>query len=76
MWRQLPPAKKRLFQDSMFPEGVRFDGETHRTEVTASFLTQLRDLQAPDTEVASLTVASSDFFTRLGMLQEGLPVAA
>ena len=79
MWRQLPPEKQRLFQSSIFPAGVTFDGTVHRTQVTASFLGGLRDIQGVQTGMASQSTASSNsgrWIADLGRLRETLLEAA
>jgi hypothetical protein len=53
MWRHLNPEHKRIFQASMFPEAVAFDGSQLRTSVTASFLKKLHSFQGMETRLAS-----------------------
>ena len=79
MWRNLNPAQRRIFQGSIFPEGVTFDGEFNRTPVTASFVAQLRDFQGGETCMASPTGVSSNFrelVPDVGGLQELFLLAA
>ena len=52
MWRQLPPAKRRVFQAAIFPEGITYDGKV-RTPLTAPFIAELRDPEALKTRLAS-----------------------
>ncbi len=58
MWRQLPDAKRRVFQSALFPEGVTWNeggSREVRSPLTASFLADLRDLGAPESGVVSPT---------------------
>jgi hypothetical protein len=54
-WRNLGPRQKRVLQAAFFPAGVTFDGKVCRTDLTASFLAELRQIQEGNTRLASPT---------------------
>ena len=80
MWRQLAIAGRLVFQRSIFPEGLDFDGREVRTPVTAGSLRGgLRHFSEGKSRLASPMSPSSNFsgwITRLGVLREGLAEAA
>jgi DNA invertase Pin-like site-specific DNA recombinase len=55
LWKALPANRKRVLQDSIFPEGVTFDGEAFGTAVTCGAFTYLRLLETQEDGVASPT---------------------
>lgn len=59
MWRQLSPEKRRVFQTSIFPEGITYDGEV-RTHLTASFIADLQAFSGQESRMASRPLPQSN----------------
>jgi hypothetical protein len=54
-WSECSLEQKQRFQSILFPEGLRFDGESFGTAVTCIAFNYLRDVSARNANLASRT---------------------